>query len=69
MDFTTHSDAGVYRLSDELAVVQTVDYITPVVNDPYDFDSQVYDPELDTYISREFADPATAPPRPEPATH
>lgn len=37
MDFTTHSDAGVYRLSDELAVVQTVDYITPVVNDPYDF--------------------------------
>ena len=41
----------------------------PVLNDPYDFDSQVYDPELDTYISREFADPATAPPRPEPATH
>lgn len=27
----------VYRLSDELAVVQTVDYITPVVDDPYAF--------------------------------
>lgn len=30
-------DAVVYRISDDLAVVQTVDYITPVVNDPYAF--------------------------------
>ena len=30
-------DAGVYRLSDDLAIVQTVDYFTPVVDDPYDF--------------------------------
>lgn len=30
-------DAGVYRLSDDLALVQTVDYFTPVVDDPYDF--------------------------------
>ncbi len=30
-------DAGVYRLSDELALVQTVDFFTPVVDDPYDF--------------------------------
>jgi len=30
-------DAGVYRLTDELAVVQTVDFITPIVDDPYDF--------------------------------
>ncbi len=30
-------DAGVYRLSDELAIIQTVDFITPVVDDPYDF--------------------------------
>jgi selenide,water dikinase len=33
-----HSDdAAVYRVSDELALVQTVDYFTPVVDDPYDF--------------------------------
>ena len=30
-------DAGVYRIGDELAIVQTVDYFTPVVNDPYLF--------------------------------
>jgi selenide, water dikinase len=30
-------DAAVYRLSDELALVLTVDFFTPVVDDPYDF--------------------------------
>lgn len=30
-------DAAVYRLSDALALVLTVDYFTPVVDDPYDF--------------------------------
>jgi selenide,water dikinase len=30
-------DAAVYRLSDQLALVQTVDFFTPVVDDPYDF--------------------------------
>ncbi len=30
-------DAGVYRLSSELAIVQTVDYITAIVDDPYVF--------------------------------
>ncbi|MCL4162174.1 UNVERIFIED_CONTAM: hypothetical protein GTU68_006369, partial [Idotea baltica] len=30
-------DAGVYRLSDEIAIVQTVDFFTPIVDDPYDF--------------------------------
>jgi selenide,water dikinase len=33
----TADDAGVYRLSDELALVQTVDFFTPIVDDPYDF--------------------------------
>jgi selenide,water dikinase len=33
----TADDAAVYRLSDELAVVTTVDFFTPVVDDPYDF--------------------------------
>lgn len=30
-------DAGVYLVSDELALVQTVDFFTPIVDDPYDF--------------------------------
>jgi selenide,water dikinase len=30
-------DAGVYKISDELALVQTVDFFTPVVDDPYTF--------------------------------
>ena len=30
-------DAAVYRLTDELALVQTVDFFTPVVDDPYTF--------------------------------
>jgi len=33
----TSDDAGVYRLNAEVALVQTIDFITPVVNDPYDF--------------------------------
>ena len=41
----------------------------PIVTDPYDFDSQVYDEELDTYIPRELADPAKTPPRKEPVHH
>jgi len=32
--FATCDDAGVYRLSDELALVQTVDFFTPIVDDP-----------------------------------
>lgn len=30
-------DAGVYKLSDDLAVIQTIDFFTPIVDDPYDF--------------------------------
>jgi len=30
-------DAGVYKLSDELAVIQTLDFFTPIVDDPYTF--------------------------------
>ncbi|UCF36673.1 MAG: selenide, water dikinase SelD [Acidobacteriota bacterium] len=32
--FDTADDAGVYRLSDDLAIVQSVDFFTPVVDDP-----------------------------------
>ena len=37
MGFNTSDDAGVYKISNELAIVQTVDFITPLVNDPYIF--------------------------------
>lgn len=30
-------DAGVYRLTEEIALIQTVDFFTPIVNDPYLF--------------------------------
>jgi selenide, water dikinase len=35
--FDTADDAGVYRLTPELALVQTVDFFTPIVDDPYTF--------------------------------
>jgi selenide, water dikinase len=34
---STSDDAGVYRVRDDLALVQTVDFFTPIVDDPYDF--------------------------------
>ncbi|MFC4776894.1 selenide, water dikinase SelD [Paenibacillus sp. GCM10023252] len=33
----TSDDAGVYKLTDDLAIVQTVDFFTPIVDDPYSF--------------------------------
>ena len=30
-------DAGVYKISDELAIIQTIDFFTPIVDDPYAF--------------------------------
>jgi selenide,water dikinase len=35
--FDTADDAGVYKLSPECALVQTVDFFTPIVDDPYTF--------------------------------
>jgi len=37
VDFTTGDDAGVYRLDETRALVQTVDFFTPVVDDPASF--------------------------------
>jgi selenide,water dikinase len=31
----THDDAGVYRLTDEIALVQTIDFFPPVADDPF----------------------------------
>jgi selenide, water dikinase len=33
----TGDDAAVFRISDDLALVQTIDFFTPLVDDPYDF--------------------------------
>ncbi|MBN1253446.1 MAG: selenide, water dikinase SelD [Bacteroidales bacterium] len=34
---STSDDAAVYKLSEDIAIVQTVDFFAPIVNDPYDF--------------------------------
>ncbi|HWC76597.1 MAG TPA: selenide, water dikinase SelD [Blastocatellia bacterium] len=35
--FDTADDAGVYRIADNLAIVQTLDFFTPIVDDPFDY--------------------------------
>ena len=35
--FNSVDDAGVYKITEDLALVQTVDFFPPVVDDPYDF--------------------------------
>ncbi len=35
--FDTADDAGVYRLTPDMALVQTVDFLTPIVDDPFTF--------------------------------
>lgn len=35
--FDLADDAGVFRLTDDLAIIQTVDFFTPIVDDPYTF--------------------------------
>ncbi len=37
VSFDTSDDAGVYKLRDDLAIVQTVDFFTPIVDDPRQF--------------------------------
>ena len=36
-DFSGYEDAGLFRLSDDLALVQTVDFFPPIVDDPFLF--------------------------------
>ena len=35
--FDNSDDAGVFLLRDDLAIVQTIDFFTPIVDDPFDF--------------------------------
>ncbi len=37
VDASNADDAGVYRITDEIAVVLTTDFFTPIVDDPYWF--------------------------------
>lgn len=37
MGLETSDDAGVYQLTDEIALIQTADFFTPIVDDPYTF--------------------------------
>lgn len=37
MGIDVSDDAGIYRLTDEIALVQTLDFFTPIVDDPFDF--------------------------------
>lgn len=36
-DYSTSDDAGIYKISDDTALVQTVDFFPPIVDDPYVF--------------------------------
>ena len=36
-DFSTSDDAGIYKISDEIALVQTIDFFPPIVDDPFIF--------------------------------
>ena len=36
-DFKTSEDAGIYKISDDVALIQTIDFFPPIVNDPFIF--------------------------------
>jgi len=37
VDIDTHDDAGVYKINDDTALIQTTDFFPPVCSDPYEF--------------------------------
>jgi selenide,water dikinase len=37
VDIETHDDAGVYQLTDDIALIQTTDFFSPICSDPYEF--------------------------------
>jgi selenide,water dikinase len=37
VDISTHDDAGVWKLTDNIALIQTTDFFPPVCSDPYEF--------------------------------
>lgn len=55
----TSDDAGVFRLRDDLAIVNTVDFFTPIVDDPYVF-GQIAAANALSDVYAMGADPCTA---------
>lgn len=55
----TSDDAGVFRLRDDLAIVNTVDFFTPIVDDPYVF-GQIAAANALSDVYAMGADPVTA---------
>jgi selenide, water dikinase len=37
VDISTHDDAGVWKLTDDMVLIQTTDFFPPVCSDPYEF--------------------------------
>jgi selenide,water dikinase len=37
VDISTHDDAGVWKLTDDIALIQTTDFFPPICSDPYEF--------------------------------
>ncbi|MFH1618013.1 MAG: selenide, water dikinase SelD [Candidatus Margulisiibacteriota bacterium] len=37
VDIETHDDAGVYQISDDIALILTTDFFSPICSDPYEF--------------------------------
>jgi len=37
VDISTHDDAGVYKINEEQALIQTTDFFPPVCSNPYEF--------------------------------
>lgn len=37
LDYQNHDDAGIFRIREDYALVQTIDFFTPIVDDPADF--------------------------------
>lgn len=37
VDINTHDDAGVWKLTDDIALIQTTDFFPPICSDPYEF--------------------------------
>ena len=50
----TSDDAAVYRISDELAMIQTLDFFTPVADDPYDFGQIAAANALSDYVMQPY---------------
>src|ERR1019366_10251700 len=59
VDFTTSDDAGVFRWESGPALVQTVDFFTPIVDDPYTY-GQIAAANAVSDISARGARPLTA---------